>query len=196
MAQNSLAPGYVVLHYSVLFGSNLHTHKQTLPVNPLTVYAAGANPEFHTNGGDPIGFQAAIDAYAAELVGFFSTGTTLLLAEYWQKPTENDDPLFIKSVVPSPAVGTGGSAVSAGQVTISFRSELGGIFKFTLMESEVAATALDTYPFSAGDAADMAAYLTGDDGWVWARDGGVLISAIKLVGKTNDKLRRKYILNG
>jgi len=194
MAQNSLAPGYVIFHYAVTFGTQIRPHKMTLPVLPATTYVAGEMPEFSQNDGDPVNMQAAVDGLADVIDGFFSPATAFLLAEYWQKPTESDDPLFIRSVVPDPAVGTGATAQSAGQATLSFRSEYGGIYKFTMMESEVAVTTVDLYPFPAGDAETLRLYLTGDLGWVRARDGGALISAIKLVGKTNDVLRRKYVL--
>jgi hypothetical protein len=40
-----------------------------------------------------------------------------------------------------------------------------------------------------------AVFMTGSDGFVVARDGGRLVSVMRLVSKTNDALRKTYILN-
>lgn len=194
MAANSLAPGYVILHYAVTFGTEIHTHKQTLPVQPQLPVSVGSEPTFVDNNGDDILMSDAIDAYILLAKELFNTSCTFIMAEYWNKPTPESDPIWVYTYTIGVTGNRVGTAIEAGQITHSFRTEGGGIFKLVYLETPFVATYVDLYPFADADVTDLTDYLCSGVAWIHGRDGEKPAIPIKGVGKINDALRRKYIL--
>lgn len=191
---NSLSPGYVILHYTCQFGTELRPHKMTIPIEPGGAATPGIEPSVVNNSDDPVPLSTAVDNFLVGVLDVYSNQTQFTHAEYWSKPTPTSDPLYIYTYAMTGKIGTGGANISAGQATMSFRTNAGGIAKVTFMESNIPTTLVDQAPFASLDHQDIADFLVGDDGWHRGRDGGLLITSLKLVGKLNDVLRRRYIL--
>lgn len=189
---NSLWPGFVKLKYI----SNGHIHYQVLPVQPDGP-EAGVEPSFLLrNGVDNVLMSTAVDAYIALIDNFFPASTNFVLAEYWNIANVGDDPVFFYAYLIG-AVGVNASpSVENEQIVITLRSNVGGILKLYYMEGSFSVNLVDDYPFSNVAVGALADYLVDPStGWVCARDGGFPISPLRMTTKTNDVLRKKYLLS-
>jgi hypothetical protein len=197
MAQNSLSPGFVKLFYSVAG----RPHKQILPVLPATVYEPGTLPSsVRFQLGDNIAqitFAAAMDAYDDILDdGLNTTDGNITLAEFWQQPLVTDDPQFVSVYEIGHAGASATATVPYSQRTTTFRTSLGGYYKNVVLDQVNPVNVEDAYPFAAGVALNLYNFLTDPTtNFIRGRDGGFIVSGINTVTKTNDALRKKYLLN-
>lgn len=191
MAQNSRSPGYVVIHYT----SNGHSHDFTFCIKP-DVIEQGSATTVYTKFGTTTGLSDALtEDFVPLLADLFPATATFHEAEVFSQPTPEDEPLFIE-VIPLAIVGTSGSAtVALGQFVMTLRTEAGGVAKLYLMESVMAVNVKDPAPFSNGDVAALGAYLVSAASVFYCRDESYPILALNTTTKTNDALRKKYVLN-
>lgn len=190
MAINSLYPGFVKIFYT----SNGHQHTQTLPVKPY-VGLGGAWYLEQKNDVTGIQFSAAVTVYANLFKALLHTTSTVTSAELWTMSSPTADPQF-REVVEVATAGTAtGTVIPYSQVSVTYRTANGGLFRHLVLEQSIHAVNAEMYPpFSAATAA-MRAWLTGDQSFVFGRDGGALVAAIRLLSKTNDQLRKRYLLD-
>lgn len=197
MAQNSLSPGFVKLFYTVAG----RPHIQIIPVAPNGVFAPGTDAGdvefFNSAGVSVVTFAEAMDSYDDILDDFLSAADgSIALAEYWQQPLPTDDPEFVSVYEIGHAGAAAGATVAYSQKTTTFRTSTGGYYKHVVIDQTAAVNVEDAYPFGAGTP-QLALWnyvnsLAG--GWIRGRDGGRLISGINCITKTNDAVRRKYLL--
>lgn len=192
MTQNSLYPGFVKLKYV----SNGHTHYQVLPVLYDVTPDAGDEPIFQTRDLSVIGMNAAIDAYIAIIDNLFTDTGSFVIAENWAYPSVDSDPIFTYVYeIGQPGV-SGTAPLTNGQLVVSFRTALGGFLKLYFMEQLGGLASKDEYPFANATVDALADYLINPAlGWVVGRDGSHPISGLRALTKTNNALRKKYVLN-
>lgn len=190
MVIQTLDPGYVKLYYT----SNGHEHVAILPTRFPTSPTVGEEPYVHQNSADDdsVLLSAALADYATIWQLFYKATDSLNYAEAWKKPTPTADPQYIWTE----PIGVNGTSTNAnvpfGQLTITFRTVGGGIYKHTLMESVVGHTVRDVYPFASSAWKQLSDYLVGGEGWLIGRDDTKLIAPYRTTGNINKALRRRY----
>lgn len=193
MAANSLYPGFARINYTI----SSRRHRMTLPVKPFIGVGGGWWVE---QKGVPTGttFDTAINLVAAALVPIFHNATAVLVdAELWTLDAPDADPQWRETIPLNDAGGNGAAATAYAQTVVSLRSDQGGIFRIYLMEPSHSVNTIgqpSTYSAHAG-VAGLVTLLTGSTSPVCARDGGWLIAGLRSMSKTNDALRKKYVVN-
>lgn len=140
-------------------------------------------------------WTAAVADIVLFLKQWLLAGDSITSAEVWTQASPTALPIFQASI----AVGVAGTGTGAtkpySQARMSFRTKAGGRAAFQVMESFFAVDAKAVPPSYSGNAAPQAtdAYLTGSSSVVWGRDNSYIAAGIRLVTKTNDKLRKKYL---
>jgi len=186
MPAHSLAPGFVEFQYTY---SNL-LHKMRLPVTPGAGWAVGLQPNLVQKNGVDVGFDAAVDAFAALLRPMFANTTEIVKAEAWFYPTNSPDPIWVYTRAIGLVGTNAGANTSAGQMVISYRTLLGGIMKLYLLEGVWAINVRNSWPFGASAATNIANFMIGNTSWIYGRDNAGLIVPIWLTTKTNDAIRK------
>lgn len=198
MAINTLWPGFMKLYYT----SNGHQHIQVLPMTqPVGTPSPGILPDFETADALPTthSFDIIVDEYVDAILPLFNTTTNFSMAEYWWYPTTDSDPIFIYAY----EVGVAGISATAtfpySQAVMTLRTKLGGLLKLYFMEVAVSSVNVrDPFPFAGVIYPAIYTHLTtpGASGrCIVGRDGGYVVSGINVNTKTNDALRKKYLLN-
>lgn len=192
MAINDLSPAFARIYYTTLGNS---THIMTLPCVPSGDLIPGEEPAVLTYSGTPMPFGDAVTAYLNVVKPLWPALTSFLFAEFWSKPTPNDDPLFIWQEELAIA-GTGaGSSQAYVQVSVTFRTQYGGLFRNVFIEPNVTPNQRDDVPFGNATLTNLLNYLKGTNSWIYGRDGGKIIAGIRMLSKTNDQLRKRGMLN-
>lgn len=189
MPINSLYPGFVKLFYN----SNGHEHVQTIPVQPYI--GVGGGWWLTRKDGTPGSvWTTQIVTYATLLRPYFHSSSAINRAELWTMASPTSDPVYRETHTIALA-GTSATAPTPYlQRSVTYRAQLGGLYRWMLMETSEVMNAELYPPFSGTDLA-MANYLTGGTSIVCARDGSFLVVPIRLLTKTNDQLRKKYLLD-
>lgn len=198
MAQNSLYPGFVKVKY-VVAG---RPHHQIIPVEPEEPYEIGVDPANVLFWGwyqlSQISFAAAMDSYDDILDdGLNATDASIVLAEFFQLATPTSDPAWVTAIEIGHAGASATATVPYSQRTTSFRTSNGGYWKQVVMDQVHPVNTEDAFPFTATfPQANLWDYTQSAAGeWIRGRDGGRIVSGINSVTKTNDALRKKYLLN-
>jgi len=193
MTVNSISPGWLKVSYFV----GTHPHHQILPIKPITPVPGESDGFATTKDGDTYSIPSWLEEqYYPAWQPLFSTAASINQVELWSKPTPDDDPIWIFTYSGAGIVGTaGGTAVAAGQLMLTYRSLGGGIFKQYFMETPYPVNVVDPAPFSNAAQAGMADVITNNLSIVCARDNGFIGAELKSLTKTNDALRKKYLLN-
>lgn len=191
MAINSLSPGFVNIYYTTA----TRTHKQTLPVIPDGVLTPGIMPDLLQYDGNPVDLDTAVNTYVDTIKGLFNTSTSFVFAELWSQPTPEDDPLFIFQVELGIVGTNAGTPVLYSQVSTTFRTHLGGLYRNVLLETIMATNLRDDFPFTNGTITALYNFLKGPTSFVYGRDGGKIVAAIRMMTKTNDMLRKRGMLD-
>lgn len=197
---SSLFPGFIRVEYQ----SNGHLHEQVLPVKPFENITGGFGVEKPISPAQYANWKDAVDAYIGIMKAFFVAGDTILSASLWTLDSPTADPLFVDEYSLA-VVGTGTSAVTPNsQLTVSARTNAGGLLRFYFMEGSFSVNTKATPPSYAGlgttatPASAMAAlrtFVIGTDNFIFGRDGGRPISFLRAFGKVNDILRKKFLLD-
>lgn len=190
MTQYSLSPAFIKLTYTY----STRVHVATLPVIPEGAIEVGTEPDVKLNLGGNLGFSEAIDNYADAIAPFINNGEAIAGASFWSQPTPEDDPIWVYEVTLGVA-GTNASAVTPHmQRLFTWRTSLGNLMKTVLMDVPGTVNVRGTPPYG-GINATFATWFLGANNFVVGRDGGIPVAAIKYYTKTNDALRRKYIVD-
>lgn len=196
--ENSIAPGFVRINYSVGFtGVAPRRHTMTLPVRyAATEPTPGQEPSILLADNTSQLASAFMSSMVTQIGKMFGTGAEFQSFEYWSKPTPESDPVFLHldPVTVQPTLT--GTNIPFGQAVMTFRTLEGGIFKMYFMEGKTPNTTRDLAPYATGTPArDISNYVTGLSSPVVGRDTSPPIAAISYTGKTNDHLRKKYLLD-
>jgi len=191
MAINSRAPAFVLLKYT----ANNHAHVMSFCISPDTI-GVGVNTIVNTKFGSTSALSDSLtEDLIPVLVPFFRGADSFDEAEVYSQPTPDDDPLYCETI-PIAMVGTNaGTTTPFGQGVLSLRTAAGGIGKVYLMEGVLGSNIHDPRPFTDPRVTDLANYLTGPGSIWYARDNSFPILGLTWNTKTNDALRKKYLLN-
>jgi hypothetical protein len=112
----------------------------------------------------------------------------------WTLASESADPQFRQAVDISLAGTSVADSLLYGRFTFTYRSAGGNLLRNVLMEAAIGDYSFEGQPPTYGDSAVAALinYLTGDDGWIVARDGTYPVNCIRVLGKYDDAMRRRY----
>lgn len=189
MAQNSLSPAFIKLYYT----NGVTEHVMTLPTKLGSGFAPGEDPNLVKHTDTTVLFSTYIASLKDSIRGCFHSGTTLDTAEIWSQPTPEDDPVWIYTVGIT-AAGTHGTAnVVASQLVMTFRSDLGGLFRLYLMEQPVGVNQAVKYTAMSNPQLALANAITATSSAIYARDNGAPILCLGYKTKTNDVLRRRLL---
>lgn len=187
---NSLAPGFILLHYEGLSGQ----HVATLPCGVPLFDVADGNYTIPRRNGDRGRWFDAVTDYAMLASALCPTTTNFTFAELWEKTTPNADPLFrdthevlrIGSALPGNE-GVGRQAVFSG------RTGAGGIAKRYVLDVQLGIDRNLRPPIYDAfvSVRNWANSMTAPNTWHVGRDGGFVIAAIRVLTKTNDSLRKR-----
>jgi hypothetical protein len=191
MPNNSLYPGFIKLFYT----SNTHGHLQVIPIQ-APVDTGGGVWQVGKKGGANGLFSAEILTYVNVVKTLFPAASSFTFAELWTMASATADPVFQQTVNLAVAGTHGTGAQANAQLSVTFRSQAGGLYRGLFMESSYAVNVRDDAPL--GDASQnayAATYAIANGSIVSARDGGFLTAVIRSLTKTNDKLREKFLLD-
>lgn len=189
MSTNCLAPGYIKLAYT----SNGHAHTMTIPVKPS---GSGVAMSVTEKSGVTEVWTTALEALLVLLAPFFHTTDSFDSAEIFLQADCASAPVFQDSYTPSGTTNGSNSAADTqwSQAVWTFRTQLGGRAKLTLLETSVALDAKLPYgSLSSGATKALFDYVTGSTGWLYARDNSYPNIGLNLVSKVNDVLRKKFL---
>jgi hypothetical protein len=192
MAHNSLSPAFVKLYYNF----NNITHVQTIPVIPSGTPTVGSLPNVTPITGSPITFAQFMTDYMVVFRPFFHNLTTIQSAEFWYQSTPTADPIWIYDH-PINLTGSSGSVnTSMGQIVLTMRTALGGIYRWYAMEPSSALPLNVRTPGAALATTVLALsnYLKGSTSCVYGRDNASLQVPIFSTTKINDALRKRRLL--
>lgn len=192
MAENALSPGFVRLRYT----ANGHPHVQTFGVNLTGEQTSDETPVLNKGGGEVDLAAWLTETYAEAWSAFYNAADSLDEAEVWSQPTPADDPIFTR-LIPIAVIGIAASPAAqiAAQGVLSLRTSAGGIAKVYLMEPRVALNVHDPRPFADNRVSGLGGVLVSGASCFYGRDNSYPILALTWNTKTNDALRKKYILN-
>lgn len=188
MAINSLAPGFIIVYYV----SNSHPHKHIIPIaNPLD--SGGGEWTIERQDGTDTDVDVAMLAWTDAVKAMFATTSTFQYWELWTKADENADPIF-RETGDLAITGTTGATQANSQLSANYRTKTGGNGKVVLMETNQTIDVVSKPTYGSAKAT-LATYLLGVTNIYAGRDGGFIAAVPTIITKTNDKLRKKYLLN-
>lgn len=193
MSRFDIGPDFVKLHYQ----SNGHQHVMQFSVKLADYPDPGEMPDFLTKENGQVAANLAMEALVATMRDLISNTSYFTSWDVFHKETPAADPVWLYTGAIVLGQGTVVSAaVPASQFAITYRSALGGHYRWQLMEGVIGANAVfPPQDISGGEAlGDLNTLLVGPTAFVVARDGAYLTSPIRGVSKINDKLRRKYLV--
>lgn len=196
LTRHALSPGYAVLIYT----SNTHEHRMTIPVNPdVFNHVPGDAVSLYSKGAGLKTLAVAAGEIVNAIKALFTTTATFNELQYWQKPTPTSDPVFIRS--DTIVAGAGTEAVASikanSQLVLSGRTTLGGLMRCFFMEGWQTVDYEFDPPTYGGFTAltTFVTYMTGINAVWCGRDGGYMQTSLRAFTKTNDALRKKFILS-
>lgn len=183
MTQYDLSPFFI----KVTHNDTHRDHIMTIPTKPNSPPIVGTDTGLLRRDGDPISFVDWFTEFSAVLKTFFHSGHLITNADFWSKPTPDDDPVWVYSIAGSVAGTATGATQYKQEIVQSYRSGLGNIAKVYILAPSADYPNDNVHALTTADA--MAAYIVGPSSvWV-ARDTSKLIAPLKSSSKTNDKLR-------
>lgn len=193
MAIHSLYPGFIKVYYTC--GTNEHV--MVWPVVPQVIpMVIGSTPMLTLNDGTFEAWNTAAPKLVTHILGLYPATATFTRMEIFGMDAADGDPYYVRGQAIAGGTGTnGGAGVAWSMAVASMRTDQGGLFKLYMMESCLNANQEYTGPTYGGITAldDTIDHLVGTDGCVRGRDGGILLSNIKVKTKTSDALRKKYL---
>lgn len=151
-----------------------------------------ANITLQTKDSVGVNMETAADAYGALWQDFFDdTAATLDRVELWRYAAESTDATYISSYdLALDGESVVGEYKAAQQVTLSFRTQEGGIMRLVYLETPLTFNVVrPIQPATALKA--MADYVVASDTWMLARDTSYPVVGISEAGGENEAIWRK-----
>jgi hypothetical protein len=190
MTQYSLSPAFVKMTYT--YSTRLHV--ATLPCRIVGTPEVGTEPDLYYNDDTTDPFEDVMVYYANAIKPFINENESITVASVWSQPTPDDDPVWVYETT----LGIDGTNVTAVtphmQRLFTWRTSLGHLMKTVIMDVPGTVNVRGVPPYSGINATFATFFLSGAN-FVRGRDGGKPVAAIKYYTKTNDALRRKYIVD-
>lgn len=169
-------------------------HRLTLDLRVLEGNEPGDPPELFEVSprvGAPLPFTDWVDDLLAGVVPLLASSTDITRAELWRADEASLDFLFY-TVYDIGANGTSANpSLPAAQLTMTFRSALGGSGRFQLMESVVGGDSKTSFPTANAAANTLSAFIIAPASPILARDNAFFIGRINLCLGENEKIWRK-----
>lgn len=171
------------------------SHKQLISCDTQGTPVAGCDPSTVTlETKDTVGvdMQTAVQAYIDEVVGFYDSGVSFIGYTLWKYTALSEVRTFITSDTLGDVGLSGGPSRLAGQTTLSFRTQEGGIFKLVYLETIFT----DDNQISLGgwgnaNAIAIVAMVTATNTWFLAKDTSYPISALRASFGENERVFKK-----
>ena len=198
MAAYDVGPLYAKVHYNV--GS--HSHVMTVPLwcgsGFTTPPEVGSDPMILSNDSGETTSQAVLNALVQALKHLLYSDSGFTTYDLFYKASIHTAPIWLFSGDFASAVGVAtGTPKIASQLTITFRTSAGHHYRLQIMESEVgvdsvvgASDLIATSPWAA-----ITTAVCGDASAIVGRDGSRVVAPLRLVTKTNDRLRRRFLIS-
>lgn len=186
MPVNSLSPGYLEVKYTY---SNL-LHRMRIPVQPAAGWVIGTEPSVVDNGGNNVILTTAMNNFLTPFRAMFANTTEVVSTDAWFYPLDVNNPVWVYTLLHGVQGTNTGTNTPSSQMTVSFRTSLGGIAKLVMLEGVFTPNVRNSYPFGAGALTTLMNQMLGTGGIWRGRDGGKLVSPIWSTSKTNDAVRK------
>lgn len=131
------------------------------------------------------------DAYAVVMLPLMATTVTLISATLWQYTAFSYERSWVSEYAMAYVGSHASPYIPAGQLTFSFRSSNGGIFKAILLESSAPGNDQSAIASLTSTGADYADWFLSDDCPFLARDNGRPIAGLLLSRGQNERVFRK-----
>lgn len=190
MPINSLYPSFIKVFYS----SNGHNHTMVIPCK-YTVSASPPHMLLKKGGGSQDWESCLATDFIPLLAAVMNNASSFVSAELWKMASPTADPVFVAAKALAIAGASATAIVPYSQVSYTFRADDGGLFRLLLLEGIQAANLRDDPPYAAAPNLAISDYAIDDESFICARSGGYLVSPIRLLTKTNDKVREKFLLD-
>lgn len=190
MAQNSLYPAFT----KIMYGAAGSPHTMVLPMIPDGVPSIGLDPMVTTRTTSVL-WSTYVTTFLNLLKVFYNAATDFSVAEFYIMEDPEANPQFCYGSNPAISGTNAGANTSMSQTVVTFRTYAGGIFKLYLMEAVATVNQVVTAPFPAGATKNLSDHIVGTQCAIVGRDGGFALAPLRSIGKTNDALRKKLLLN-
>jgi hypothetical protein len=189
VAAYSLYPGFVKIRYT----GNGHVHYQTLPVRPFVAVGGMWYLEKKNEAGGGL-WTAEVDAWVIRFKAFLNTADEVQVAHLWTVDEGTNEATFQEEYNIAAAGTSASAAVANGQAVFTMRTTLGGLARIYVMEGYQLPNVKAYPPFAAGVIKNLTDYAKANGSFLVGRDGAFLSSVVSSVSKTNDALRKKFLL--
>lgn len=200
MTLNFPGPYEVRINYTTTSSSVALLHTQHLSLDldiPLPVVGTpfvDIVPKFRITPGGAYNLKTVVDAWVATWKAMISSGggNTIDNAELWKYTPESFDASFVSSYTIAVAGTSGAAIVPAGQAIVTMRTQEGGIFKLSFMETTIPQAVTDTGVISNANLETLVAGIEAGNVFPWlARDTSYPISRIAHYPGVNEALFKK-----
>ena len=191
--QHDIGPYFLKLHYV----NGGRQHLQQFSIN-VTGNPGPGDPIFcATRGAGQEEVQSLVEDYVGKLKKCFTADTAFTDYSVYRKVTPSSEPIWLYTGIVASVVGTFTTGVNniAGQFEVTFRTTLGGRWRWQIMESGIPSEVtvnpgeLAAHP----QLGDVTNFLVSLGNFVVGRDGGYPVQALRGLGKENDRLRRSWL---
>lgn len=187
-----IGPDWVRVHYT----SNGHSHVMNIPYLASGTVTPGTMPDCVKNNASVVGIDTAMETFLTKTKVFHADADSYDRCVALHQDDPFADVVQIIEWNPTAQPNSVSADVDYEQYVMTFRSVLGHHFRLYLMETTTALNLVVPYPYTGyADAIALHDFMVGADGFVRARDGGILLSSTRFVTKMNDALRKKFVLN-
>lgn len=143
--------------------------------------------------GDESTLAAFVELYITRLKPLYRTDVEFSAVELWQYPLTGTNGTWISVY----AIGEAGSSASAtnpaGQMTMTLRSQGGGIMRIQLMETVFTQNNQETFPFANSSVQNLATFLLGTGSVARARDDTYPVAPLRVsFGQNEATWRKRY----
>jgi hypothetical protein len=190
--KNYPGPYEVELQYSVAVGTQTLLHKQRLNCNVTNSPAVGTTFNLINVARRALA-DVALDNMIIDYInlidGQFNSANVSIVGANLYKYVPNS---FVKTFVSSytsGAPGTSASAVQpATQQTLTFRTQEGGRFRLTYLETSSGFRGIDTLPLADATMSAIVTFVIGTGNWILGRDTSYPVSFIRQLGGENESV--------
>lgn len=192
MVLNYPGPYELRLHYTTATVEHVMAHSVALdaPVNLAETFDNITGGSFD---GTTVALDDYVEAWLLVLAPFFhGAGASFNQVELWSYPPQSFDASFISSYVPVQQPASGNGTTFASQMTFTFRTREGGIFKQVLLENTDASADVDAYATASAAEQDLFDFFVNETiSLAVGRDTSRPFMPIKVSKGQNERLFRK-----
>jgi hypothetical protein len=189
MTVHSLYPGFIKLDYHSAYGK----HSQILPTRAWSnTNITGVLGSYTSWSGAPIDAEAMVDAFVADLKGFYLATTTIDACTLYSMATPSDPAIPVAGKgIGVVGTNTGTTQAKATIQTWVMRDTAFDISKLVFLDAPVAAGFEPVTALSGAPAGLLADWTSNTNAWS-SRAGNRVVTFFKATYDLDDKLRREY----